>query len=102
MTDWENAGRGTLGYRIANAKGALLYEEIIGFKYEKDKGFSVATTITEGPFVNLLQANSVTISFDTNLPIVAKIMVDEKEFKSQEKSTHHEIALTGLAPATSY
>ena len=102
MTGWEKSGKGTLGYRIANSKGELLYQGIIGFKYEKDKGFSIARTITEGPFINLLNPNSVTISFDTNLPILAKVMVNNKAFISAKKGTHHEIKITDLNPSTTY
>ena len=102
MTSWKELGAGTLGYRIANEKGELLYDGIIGFKYDENKGFSIATTITEGPFINLLKSDGVTISFDTNLPVKAKIIVENKVYESYEKATHHEIKIDKLQPATTY
>jgi len=102
MTSWKELGAGTLGYRIANEKGELLYDGIIGFKYNELHGFSVATTITEGPFINLLESEGVTISFDTNLPVKANITVDEKVYESPDKRTHHEIRISDLQPATNY
>ncbi len=102
MTSWRKSGAGTLGYRIANEKGELLYDGIIGFNYDEDQGFSIATTITEGPFINLLESDGVTISFDTNLPVKAKITVENKVYESLEKTNHHEIKISDLKPATIY
>jgi len=102
MTNWKESGTGTLGYRIANAKGELLYDGVIAFKYDVENGFSIAKTITEGPFINLLQPNEVTISFDTNLPVQAKIIVNEKEYLSEQSLEHHEILIDGLQPETEY
>jgi len=102
MTNWQETGKGTLGYRIANEKGELLYDGIIGFKFNTIDGFKIATTITEGPFINILQHNEVTISFDTNNPIQATIVVDNKAYKSEQISTHHEILIDNLQPGTNY
>ncbi len=102
MIHWKQLGTGTLGYRIANAKGELLYDGVIGFKYDDKKGFSIAKTITEGPFINLLQANEVTISFDTNFPVQAKIQVNDTVYKSIKLQTHHEILIDNLQPETEY
>jgi len=102
MTNWEESGKGTLGYRIANAKGELLYDGVIAFKYDKEQGFNIAKTITEGPFVNLLKANEVTISFDTNVAVQAKIIVSDKIYISKQSQTHHEILIDGLQPETVY
>ena len=102
MTNWKKSGKGTLGYRIANAKGELLYDGLIAFKYDKENGFSVAKTITEGPFINLLQPNEVTISFDTNYPVQAKIIVDDKEYLSEKAQIHHEILIDDLQPESEY
>lgn len=102
MTSWKKSGAGTLGYRIANEKGELLYDGIIGFNYSEDQGFSIATTITEGPFINLLKSDGVTISFDTNLPVKAKIIVENKVYESLEKTIHHEIKISDLQPSTTY
>ena len=102
MTGWQKRGLGTLGYRIANKKGEFLYEGIISFKYSKETGFSIANTIIEGPFINILQPNEVTISFHTNTPILAKIKVANRQFTSLKPSTNHEIKIDGLQPNTAY
>lgn len=102
MINWEKNGLGTLGYRIANEKGDLLFEGVIGFKYAKDRGISIATSIVNGPFVNLLKPHGVTLSFDTNFPIIANVKVGNQFFYSPEKTTKHEIKITGLQPETEY
>jgi len=102
MTDWQTRGMGTLGYRIANEKGELLYDGIIGFKYNETTGFAIATTITEGPFVNIVQPHEVTLSFETNKAIQAVVIVDGKIYKSPEIGTHHEILIDGLKEGTEY
>ena len=102
MTSWEEQGKGTLGYRVLGKKGEMLYEGIIGFKYSKENGFSIANTIVEGPFVNILKDNEVTISFETNNKIIASIKVDETVYNSAVATTHHEIRIAGLSGNTSY
>jgi len=102
MTGWEKAGMGTLGYRIANSKGEFRYEGIVSFKYNNLTGFSIANTITEGPFVNILKPNEVTISFQTNHPIIATVLVGNKKFTDPSATTNHEIKIDGLEAATVY
>ncbi|HHB79826.1 MAG TPA: metallophosphoesterase family protein [Saprospiraceae bacterium] len=102
MSDWEKAGIGTLGYRVTNKKGKLLYDGVISFHFSAEKGFEVATTITEGPFVNNLDANGATIWFETNKPIVAEISVNGRQFHDVVETTQHEIIINGLQPNTQY
>lgn len=67
MINWEENEKGTIGYRIISYNGYFIYDGIISFK---GKGpFVVAPTIIEGPFVNLLKHNEVSISFTTNMEI---------------------------------
>ncbi len=101
MTDWETKGKGTLAYRIANNKGEFMYEGIIGFLYSENTGFSIATTIVEGPFVNILKPREVTLSLDLNRSQQVTILVGDKAFTSTAKK-HHEIVLSGLEPDTRY
>ena len=100
MVDWQKRGKGVIGYRVANIEGEYLYEGKIGFSGTGP--FAIDTTLIEGPFINLLQPNSVTISFDTNFPIIGLIEVNNKTYQSSESGTHHEIEITGLKPSTSY
>lgn len=100
MVNWEKNQKGVLGYRVANLAGEFLFDGRIGFS--GDSPFSLDTTLTEGPFINLLGHNTVTISFDTNFPIMAKVMVNDYVYQSPVYSIHHEIKIPDLKPATSY
>ena len=102
MISWKKEGKGTLGYRITNNKGEMLYDGIIGFNYDEKDGFSIATTIVEGPFINLLKPNEVTISFNTNMPVKAIIKIDENIYSDKEQTTHHEIKIDNLQAETVY
>jgi len=102
MSDWEKAGIGTLGYRVTNKKGKMLYDGIISFHYSAENGFSVATTITEGPFVSNLNAHGATIWFETNQPIVSEIVINGRKFRDAIETTKHEIIINGLDADTNY
>jgi len=100
MIGWGKSGKGTLGYRIIESGGNMLYDGVVSFS---GKGpFKVAETIIEGPFVNLLTEDGATISFDTNMKMVAEVIVDGKSFKSDSAGVHHEIELKGLSPDKEY
>ncbi|MDX5586209.1 MAG: metallophosphoesterase [Aureibaculum sp.] len=100
MIDWVKNGKGTLGYRVLNDRGSIVYDGIVSFNVT-DKGFEVAETIVEGPFVNMVTPNGATISLETNMPSIAKIMVNGNMYIS-EKATHHEIKIEGLTADTEY
>jgi hypothetical protein len=98
--NWQTTGRIKLGYRVVNEKGRILYDGKIMLA---GKGpFIVDTSIIEGPFVNLLEFNSVTISFETNFPATAEIIVDNRSFGSSKESQHHEIKINELEPDRKY
>lgn len=99
MVGWEKTGKGTLGYRVINEAGYLIYDGIISFKGTGP--FEIDDTIIEGPFVNLLSESGATIWFKTNNEIKTQIAVGEKTFKSKKGFTH-EIAIKGLDAATAY
>lgn len=114
MINWEENKKGTIGYRIVSYNGYFLYDGIISFK---GKGpFEIAPTIIEGPFVNLLKHDEVTISFTTNMDISPSVGIrktgkdgssentgkeGEKKFKGA-KGKLHEIRIGDLEPATYY
>jgi hypothetical protein len=100
MINWQKNKKGTLGYRVLNDRGLILYDGIISFKVNPN-GFDIDDTIIEGPFVNLLTSNGVTISFDTNNKIKAKVIVNGKEYKSK-KGLHHEINISDLIEDKAY
>lgn len=100
MIDWEEKGYGTLGYRVVDDHGKFLYDGKVSFE---GKGpFIVIPTIVEGPFINLLTAKSVTISFETDRPVAAQLKVGEKTYKDSSPSLHHEIQIANLKPDTRY
>jgi hypothetical protein len=100
MVGWVKKGKGVLGYRVVNETGVFLYDGRIGFK-----GYNplyIDTTIVEGPFVNLLNHESTTLSLETNIAIQAEIEVDGKRFVGDKTTTHHEILIDGLEENREY
>jgi hypothetical protein len=101
MINWEENGKGTIGYRIVSYNGYFLYDGIISF--EGTGPFEVAPTIIEGPFVNLLKHNEATISFTTNMEISPSIGIvkavdsPEEEGTALEKAGSPDISLSGAA-----
>ena len=100
MIDWENTGSGTLGYRIRTLYGELVYDGKVTF--EGRGPFKVGTTVVEGPFINLLGHDRVTISFKTNVPCKASVKVDDRVFSGPMSVKEHNIEITGLSPDTEY
>lgn len=100
MIDWQKSGKGTLGYRVSNDQGTILYDGIVSFRVT-ESGFEVAKTIVEGPFVNLITPEGATISLETNLPSTVKINVNGIDYTS-ENVTHHEIKIDSLTDDTEY
>jgi len=110
MVDWEKSGRGTLGYRVVDYDGQFLYDGKVSFYKEPDevvdsvlslKPFMVDLTLIEGPFVNRVTENSVTLSFSLNQSTVASVVVDGRSVTSPS-SDHHEIKIDGLKANTAY
>ncbi len=99
MTGWVKAGKGTIGYRVADDGGNMLYDGIISFKGTGP--FKIDDTIIEGPLINLLHENGVTISFKTNNPLRGEVIINGKSYKGK-KGTSHEITINKLAPDTEY
>jgi len=101
MIGWKKTGKGTIGYRLMTRAGKIVYDGKISFLVEKNK-IKIDNTITEGPLVNLLSESGVTISFETNYKLKAEVLVNGKTFSEKKKTSHHEIEITGLRPATRY
>ncbi len=100
MVGWEKSSFGTVGYRVANERGDLLYDGILSFK--AGDAFEVIPTLIEGPFINILEADGAVISFTTNLPVQATVLVGGRAFADKAATTQHEIKVTGLQPNTNY
>ncbi len=100
MTGWEKSREGTIGYRVVDEYGSMIYDGRVAFKGTGP--FEIGITVTEGPFVNLLTEEGATISFKTNLKVSAKVSVDGRSYADKKASTEHTIEITGLAPDTEY
>jgi len=100
MTGWAKSGNGTIGYRVVDEYGSMIYDGRVAFKGTGP--FEIGITVTEGPFVNLLTEKGATISFKTNLKVAAKVMVDGRSFADQKASNEHGIEITGLSSDTEY
>ena len=100
IVGWEETGKGTIGYRVINEEGMMLYDGKVAF--EGTGPFKVSLTIIEGPFVNLVSPHGAVISFKTNFEIAAQVEVENKIFTDQKPTTNHEIELTGLESNKNY
>ncbi|MCK4853020.1 MAG: metallophosphoesterase [Bacteroidales bacterium] len=100
MIGWEKSGEGTIGYRVIDSQGNMIYDGRVAFKGTGP--FEIGITVTEGPFVNLLTEEGATITFKTNTEIVATVKVDGRSFVDQKATTEHAIGITGLSPDTEY
>jgi hypothetical protein len=101
MSGWEKKGKGTLGYRVVNAQGQIIYDGRVSFVVGNGP-FLVNVTFLEGPTVHNVTDNSATIAFDTNFPSTAIVNVGNQQFSASQKQRHHEVKLTGLTPDTQY
>ncbi len=99
MTGWVEKRFGVLGYRIATATGALLYDGKIEFS-AVDK-FKPENTIIDGPFIDMVTENSAFLSFTTNKECEPFVVVGANEYKLT-KAKYHELFLNDLKPETVY
>ena len=102
MVGWEDKGYGTLGYRVTNAQGEILYDGKITFARNKEGQFYPDTCLRRGPFVQNLQPDGATMLFETNEPVKAEVEVNGQIFRSQAAQRHHEVVITGLAADQEY
>lgn len=97
---WSETGQFTIGYRLIDENGLILFDGEVSATGTGP--FQVVPTLYEGPFVNHVQPNSVTISFETSVPVLAHVAVGGKKYADKGASTHHEITIDGLDPGTQY
>ncbi len=101
MVNWQQKNKGTLGYRVTNSKGKFLYDGKATFGYDK-QAFYRDTSIIEGPILQNLQPEGVTVMFKTSFETKPIIRVNGNTYKNKDKRTHHEIVIDGLKPDKSY
>ena len=100
MINWEETGRGTLGFRVMASNGHFITDGRVNFK---GKGpFEVDESLILGPFINQLTHNSVVISFRTLNESKCEIICDKKVFSDKKSTKVHEIKIEGLEANTTY
>lgn len=100
MTGWEESGKGTIGYRVIDNRGAIIYDGIISFSGTGP--FHVINSIQTGPFVNLVHPGGVSISFVTSEESICKVSVDGQSFEDASPTKRHEIKIDGLEADRTY
>ncbi|MCG9127253.1 metallophosphoesterase family protein [Candidatus Poribacteria bacterium] len=110
---------GTIVYRIevfdSRVNTTRAYDRRLRYKRDgapKSGTYTTLTTITEGPFVDLVTHNSAVISWETENPTegIVRIftqdetntLIKKEDFYSKEDTTQHEVAVTYLQPDTTY
>jgi hypothetical protein len=72
----------------------------IGFTLDADE--PEPTGILRGPYVQMVSTDGATIVFDTAEAVHGAVVVDGRRFEGRKAATHHEIAVSGLAPASAF
>lgn len=81
ISGWEESGISKLGYRIVNSYGRIIYDGQINIE---GKGpFKAGLSIIEGPFVNRVSDQEVTVSFKTNNPCSPVIEANNREYRAK-------------------
>ncbi|PIE89645.1 MAG: hypothetical protein CR997_09990 [Acidobacteria bacterium] len=98
--NWQETGRGVIGYRVVNNRGRLLYEGKVAFS---GKGpFSVVPTVIEGPFVHNVTHDSAIISFETDSKTESSLNVNGTFYSQKIPATKHIYQLNNLQPDSQY
>lgn len=100
MIGWSETGRGTIGYRVVDHDGTIVYDGKVAF--EGAGPFAVDTAVIAGPFLSQPQPTSMTLWFETNVPTEPKIRIDGQMHAELESNTVHTYTLQNLRPATRY
>ena len=100
MTGWEKSGKGTLGYRVIDSRGMIIYDGIVSFTSKAT--FKTVNTILTGPFINLVQPESLTISFETSEKSICEIETNGQTYTDKEAVYHHEIEINELQAGKEY
>ena len=100
MTGWQESGKGTIGYRVIDKVGNIIYDGKVSFNGTGP--FKVVNSIISGPFVHLSDHESKIISFETSEKSICEVEVDGIVFKDKKADFRHEIKISGLKSDTRY
>ena len=102
-------GGGEVAYRVEvydpRWGSGNLYDRLFRYTREgarKTGEYAVASTMTFGPFVDLVGPDSFVISWETDVPAAGAVILAETIFAAPEISLTHEVAVAGLRPDTDY
>jgi len=98
MISWEENKYGTLGYRIQDINGKLIFEGVISF--EGNGPFIIADGVVEGPSIAMTKPDEVILRLKTNRKTQVKVNVGGTEIVSV--GVLHEIYIKDLHPNTEY
>lgn len=93
---------GVICYRIELYNPEKATSVFYDGRFRVDGNYNLVPCVTEGPFVDLVTTDSAVISWETDVPTTAAVEIDSKSYTDDVSSTHHEIAISGLAPNTEY
>ena len=99
FVDWQINQKLSIGYRLIDEAGVVVYDGEVSLKGRGP--FTVATSVYEGPFVNMLTDSSATIWFNTTIPAEVSLQINGDSIISP-LGTYHEIPVSGLNPETKY
>ncbi len=104
----ENGG-GEVAYRVEvydpRRGSGNLYDRLFRYTREgprKTGEYALASTMTFGPFVDLVGPDSFVISWETDVPAAGAVMIGDTVITDPEVSLAHEVAVDGLRPDTDY
>ncbi|MEA1908706.1 MAG: phosphate ABC transporter substrate-binding protein PstS family protein, partial [Euryarchaeota archaeon] len=71
-------------------------------RFRVDGNYTIVPCVIEGPFVDLVTADSAVVSWKTDVPTTATVEINSGSYTDEVSGTSHEIAITGLSPGTEY
>ena len=102
-------GGGEVAYRVEvydpRWGSGNLYDRLFRYTREgprKTGEYALASTMTFGPFVDLVGPDSFVISWETDVPAAGAVMIGDTVITDPEVSLTHEVAVDGLRPDTGY
>ncbi len=100
FVDWKDNGYLTIGYRVADERGVMMFDGEIALKGSGP--FEVTPAILEGPFVSSITENSAIIWFKTTHPVKAVLEINGKMLEGEKESVYHQWNVEGLMPDKKY
>ncbi len=100
---WKKSGKGTVGYRITDPTGLILYEGKQAF-VEQNGEIKPHSTLLRGPFISNVSQDSAVIWYDTSEPENTCVNVTgaSVHYQSTQPVSRHEIIVKGLQPNSNY